>query len=164
MSRVLRMRQLNVYLGPTQSIARFSSDRPASDNSRVSVFYDGKCGLCHKEISHYKKIAPRDTFQWQDITECDKQLAERGVSLADGLRLLHTVDQQGKMHVGVDSFILIWKHLHFFPWGLLANVVSVYPVKKVAEILYKFFAQKRFDKLDHCQMAARKDTSKNTKT
>ena len=24
----------------------------------VTVFYDGKCGLCSKEINHYKKIAP----------------------------------------------------------------------------------------------------------
>ena len=55
---------------------------PDSPVPKISVFYDGKCGLCDKEISHYKKIAPPEIFNWQDITVCDKQLRERGVSLA----------------------------------------------------------------------------------
>ena len=25
----------------------------------TTVFYDGKCGLCSKEINHYMKIAPK---------------------------------------------------------------------------------------------------------
>ena len=29
----------------------------------VTVFYDGKCGLCSKEINHYKKIAPNGKYQ-----------------------------------------------------------------------------------------------------
>ena len=56
---------------------------------KISVFYDGKCGLCDKEISHYKKIAPPEIFNWQDITECDKQLRERGVSLAGTNSSIH---------------------------------------------------------------------------
>ena len=43
-------------------------------NRLITVFYDGKCGLCSKEINHYKKIAPQGIFNWQDITECDKEL------------------------------------------------------------------------------------------
>merc|ERR1711973_223740 len=66
-----------------------SMSTSTSSVPKISVFYDGKCGLCDKEISHYKKIAPPEIFNWQDITECDKQLRERGVSLAEGLKLLH---------------------------------------------------------------------------
>ena len=28
----------------------------------VTVFYDGKCGLCSREINHYKKIAPNGKY------------------------------------------------------------------------------------------------------
>ena len=35
----------------------------------ITVLYDGKCGLCRKEINHYRKIAPDNIFDWQDITE-----------------------------------------------------------------------------------------------
>jgi predicted DCC family thiol-disulfide oxidoreductase YuxK len=34
----------------------------------ISVFYDGKCGMCRKEITHYKRIAPENVFNWIDIT------------------------------------------------------------------------------------------------
>merc|ERR1711973_18637 len=134
-----------------------SMSTSTSSVPKISVFYDGKCGLCDKEISHYKKIAPSEIFNWQDITECDKQLRERGVSLAEGLKLLHSVDREGQLHVGVDSFILIWKQLNYLPWGAMASLVSFYPVRKIADAAYRLFAQKRFDKLEHCQLAAKKE-------
>ena len=28
----------------------------------IKVFYDGKCGLCSKEINHYRKIAGAGIF------------------------------------------------------------------------------------------------------
>ena len=31
------------------------------------VYFDGKCGLCSKEIRYYQKIAPKGVFEWQDI-------------------------------------------------------------------------------------------------
>ena len=31
-------------------------------NFEATVFYDGKCGLCSKEINHYKKIAPNGKY------------------------------------------------------------------------------------------------------
>ena len=34
----------------------------------TTVFYDGKCGLCSKEIDHYRKIAPQGRIEiWQLI-------------------------------------------------------------------------------------------------
>ena len=37
----------------------------------VTVFYDGKCGLCSREINHYKKIAPNGKYQiWDIVSHC----------------------------------------------------------------------------------------------
>ena len=38
----------------------------------VTVFYDGKCGLCSREINHYKKIAPNGKYQ---ICQCKNQVS-----------------------------------------------------------------------------------------
>jgi DNA-binding transcriptional LysR family regulator len=35
--------------------------------NRIKVFYDGKCGLCSKEINYYIRIAPINTFDWYDV-------------------------------------------------------------------------------------------------
>lgn len=49
----------------------------------ITVFYDGKCGLCSKEINYYRKIAPNDIFDWQDITKSADELKKEGISLTE---------------------------------------------------------------------------------
>ena len=41
-------------------------------NNMIKVLYDGKCGLCNKEISYYKKIANNNKFKWLDIANNPK--------------------------------------------------------------------------------------------
>merc|ERR1719189_2026989 len=122
----------------------------------VTVFYDGKCGLCSREINHYKKIAPNGIFDWQDVTEVSpKRLKSEGLTLADGLRLLHAKDKNGDLKIGVDAFILIWSQLN--RWHILAKIISLPGIRHIAGIAYTFFANKRFEKLEHCQLAAKKE-------
>jgi len=118
----------------------------------ITVFYDGKCGLCSKEINHYRKIAPDGIFNWQDITQSATELNKEGISLAEGLKLLHAKDKTGKLHIGVDAFILIWKQLK--RWNLLAFIASLPVINPILKIGYKHFAEWRFNRLSHCQIAA----------
>jgi predicted DCC family thiol-disulfide oxidoreductase YuxK len=121
----------------------------------IKVFYDGKCGLCSKEINHYRKIAPDGVFDWQDITESPDDLEKLGIRLSEGLKLLHAQDNSGKIHIGVDVFILIWKQMK--RWQILATLVSLPVIKKIANFAYKAFANWRFKRLTHCQLAAKNE-------
>lgn len=121
----------------------------------IRVFYDGKCGLCRREIEHYKRIAPDGLFEWVDITVDASSLEGLGVTYADGLKLLHAQDPQGKLHVGVDAFILIWQQIP--RWRLLASIVGARFVRPIANIAYRAFAAWRFNRLTHCQLASGKD-------
>lgn len=121
----------------------------------ITVFYDGKCGLCSKEINHYRKIAPSNIFNWQDITESAYELNQEGITLAEGLRLLHAKYNSGQIHVGVDAFILIWKQLS--RWRVLAFLVGLPIIRHIANAAYRAFANWRFKKLEHCQLAARQE-------
>ena len=78
-----------------------------------------------------------------------------GISLADGLRLLHAMDQNGKIHVGVDAFILIWSQLSNWIW--LGRIVSLPVIRPIINKLYVKFADIRFKKLEHCQIAAKEN-------
>lgn len=123
----------------------------------ITVFYDGKCGLCSKEINYYRKIAPAGMFDWQDITESADDLKQEGISLSQGLKLLHAKDSSGQMHVGVDAFILIWKQLK--RWRVLAVLVGLPIIRLIANAAYRAFASWRFKRLEHCQLAAEQETS-----
>lgn len=120
----------------------------------ITIFYDGACGLCSKEINYYRRIAPDSVFDWQDVTISTAKLDKHGIQLADALMQLHAIDSQGRMHKGVDAFILMWKQIGQWKW--LASLVALPAVKQLAHVLYGHFCRWRFKRLPHCQIAAQK--------
>ncbi|MCI4663841.1 MAG: DUF393 domain-containing protein [Neomegalonema sp.] len=118
----------------------------------IKVYYDGKCGLCSREIAYYKRIAPSGRFDWRDASRDRSVLAERGVSQADALRWMHAEDDAGALHVGVDAFIVIWRGLPW--WRRLAPIIAAPVVRPAASWVYRRFAAWRFSRLTHCQLAA----------
>ena len=121
----------------------------------ITVFYDAKCGLCAREIDYYRRIAPDGVFAWQDVSESAELLKREGVSLVQALQLLHVKDDAGRLHVGVDAFIVIWQSLR--RWRVLALVVALPIVRPLATWVYRAFAAWRFSRLRHCQLAVKQD-------
>lgn len=122
----------------------------------ITVFYDGKCGLCSKEIRHYQKIAPQGIFNWQDVNELSEaELKKNNINLVETLKILHAQDTNGIFYKGVDAFIIIWSNLN--RWKILAKIVSFYPIKILANFIYNIFAEYRFKKLAHCKLALNKE-------
>jgi predicted DCC family thiol-disulfide oxidoreductase YuxK len=113
----------------------------------ITVFYDGKCGLCRREIEHYKRIAPQGVFAWVDITTTPEAFTALGYSLHDGLKALHVRDGAGQMHVGVDGFAMLWQQLP--RWRMLAWLVRLPMIRPLAGRLYSAFAAWRFKKLGY---------------
>jgi len=113
----------------------------------ITVFYDGKCGLCRREINHYIRIAPSGIFAWVDITVTPEPFTALGYKVSDGLAALHVRDAGGKMHVGVDAFIAIWRQLP--RWRALAVVAGLPLIHPLARMLYRIFARWRFKKLGY---------------
>jgi predicted DCC family thiol-disulfide oxidoreductase YuxK len=125
----------------------------------LDVFYDGKCGLCSKEITYYRRIAPDGIFNWLDIAHDPAPLSQYQISQSDALRRLHVRDASGGWHIGADAFLVIWRQLNY--WRLLAMLVSLPVVKQIARLCYNWFADYRFKRLAHCQIAVNNTTPKN---
>ena len=118
----------------------------------LTVYYDGKCGLCRREIEYYKRVAPANRFVWLDIATDPAGLADLDISQADALRRLHARDSFGNIYVGVAAFIAIWQGLNY--WRYLAMVINLPLLQPVAAFAYDRFADYRFSRLTHCQIAA----------
>ena len=114
----------------------------------ITVFYDGQCGLCLKEINHYKKIAPPNIFEWKDITLSANFLLSENISRTESLKRLHAKDAKGKLHTGIDAFILIWCQLKC--WKVMALIIRLPVIYHFAGWLYEKFADWRFKRLKHC--------------
>ena len=140
----------------SQVLFKTVSKNKIEERVMITVFYDGKCGLCSKEINHYRKVAPDCIFEWQDITQSADDLNRCGIPLSQGLKLLHVMDNKGNFYVGVDAFIMIWKQLP--RWRVLAVIVSLPIIWHITNVAYKIFANWRFKRLEHCQIALKNET------
>ena len=101
----------------------------------ITVFYDGKCSLCYSEIEYYKRTAPEAVFEWVDITVDSSIIQKLGITYANGLKILHAQDSNGKLHIGVDAFLLIWRKIP--GWRLLAIIVDIPIIRLIGKRLGK---------------------------
>ncbi|PPR76476.1 MAG: hypothetical protein CFH01_01916 [Alphaproteobacteria bacterium MarineAlpha2_Bin1] len=115
----------------------------------ITVYYDGKCNICSKEINYYKKIDSKNKFNWFDIANNPEKLIGTNIKINDALLYLHVEDQEGILYIGIDAFILIWKNLN--TWKYLAYLISIPPLKKFAGAAYIKFAKYRYSKLSYCR-------------
>ncbi|WP_305988157.1 thiol-disulfide oxidoreductase DCC family protein [Roseibium sp. MMSF_3544] len=115
----------------------------------ITVFYDGKCGLCSREIGYYKKLKPRRSILWNDIAHEPQLLDGTGLTQADALLFLRTRDEHGTLHSGLDAFLVIWRQ--FRGWSLLGRLLSVPGIYSVTSWAYGQFARRRFARHAHCQ-------------
>ena len=85
----------------------------------MKVFFNNSCSICRAEINLYKKENISE-LNWIDITQNKEAEEETNKSDKELLRRLH-VEKDGKIYVGVDAFLLVWKEIPKY------------------KILYKFF-------------------------
>ena len=71
----------------------------------ITIYYDGKCGICKKEIEYYKKISSRNIFKWCDIANNPELLRNTNIKKRDALLYLHAIDSYGDTYIGVDAFL-----------------------------------------------------------
>jgi predicted DCC family thiol-disulfide oxidoreductase YuxK len=118
--------------------------------NKITVFYDGKCSLCAREIAHYQKIATQDKFYFCDITQDSKQFTQLGFETTSGLRQLHVLNSHGHVKIGLDAFITIWRELK--GWKYLAMIANLPGIHFILSRVYKSFATWRFKKngYDQC--------------
>lgn len=113
----------------------------------MTVFYDGQCGLCSKEINYYQKIAPKNQFEWVDITTDPAPFTALGYTVEEGLKALHVQDNYGEIHTAIAAFIQIWRKLPRFKY--LAAFINLPIIFSITSFVYKKFANWRFKKLGY---------------
>ena len=99
--------------------ARMTKNAP-NTTSDVTVFYDGACPLCEREIAFYRKRKNADSIDWVDVSKCATVDVVPGLSKADALARFHVIGADGKLVSGGSAFREVWAVLPAFRiWGWL---------------------------------------------
>jgi len=113
-----------------------------TNTARPTVFYDGDCPLCRREISHYRRVDRANKLHWVDAVNEPESLGEHSLSLEQAMTELHVLDAAGRWQRGVDAFLVIWQHLPVYRW--LAKLVTVLGLHCPLGYVYHHFAAWRY--------------------
>ncbi len=111
------------------------------ETTALTVYYDGACPLCRKEIGWYRRQRGADNICWFDISSCVEDLVTVDLSRVEALQRFHVRKIDGTLVSGALAFAELWLCLPRFK---LFGVITKLPViTQVAEQLYRLFLRLR---------------------
>lgn len=110
-------------------------------NHKLTVYFDGLCHLCSREIEHYKKQRGSAGIEFVDITSPQFQAEKEGLDPVRVHKEMHVRKANGTLVVGVDAFIAIWEVLPRF--GMAAKLGRQPLANRLLRVGYQIFAKVR---------------------
>lgn len=114
---------------------------PTNDPEPMTMYYDGGCPVCAREVAVYRKLDRNRAIRWHDVSVGEGDLGLDHVSQADALTILHARLPDGRLVTGVDAFIAVWDRLPGFK--SFARLARWRPVTWMLEKGYGWYAPRR---------------------
>lgn len=115
--------------------------RGAADAAALTVYYDGACPLCTREIGLYRRQRGAESVRWVDASACDPEALGTGLERSSALARLHARRADGTLVDGVRAFAAMWRALP--AWSVLGRVAEVAPVRHGLDVAYVVFLRVR---------------------
>ncbi|RMF45865.1 MAG: DUF393 domain-containing protein, partial [Deltaproteobacteria bacterium] len=109
----------------------------------LQLFFDGACPVCAREVGSYLRLDGGRHLAGVDISSADFDPARWGRSRAEFETRMHALDAAGRWYLGVDAFVATWQLLPGWHWRWAARLVQLEPVRRLAQVGYRFFARHR---------------------
>lgn len=90
--------------------------------TKTTIYFDGACHLCAREIEMYRKVDADKQLEFVDISLSQFDATKEGLDPVDVHKNFHVKDTSGQFHKGVKAFQIIWDQLGIFrPLSWLYN-------------------------------------------
>ncbi len=108
---------------------------------RPTVFYDGGCPVCSREVQFYQGRDGAASFAWVDVARADDAALGRGLSREAALARMHVRRADGTLVSGAAAFAEIWRGMPGLRW--LGRLLAIPPFGALAELCYRLFLRAR---------------------
>ncbi|MBK1734153.1 hypothetical protein CKO15_02415 [Halorhodospira abdelmalekii] len=111
---------------------------------RPTVFFDGQCPVCRREIALYQRLDRAAAIEWRDLHEPDA-LEGTALTWEEAMQRFHCKDRDGTLYGGVAAFTVVWSYLPYWRW--LAWFVRGFGLTRPLEPLYRWYARRRYQRV-----------------
>jgi predicted DCC family thiol-disulfide oxidoreductase YuxK len=111
-----------------------------SATPRATVYYDGACPLCSREIGTYRRLRGADQLCWVDVSRQGTPLGP-DLTREAALARFHVRMGDGSLVSGGAAFVRLWASFPGLRW--LAAIAARPPVSWVLEPAYRLFLRLR---------------------
>lgn len=113
----------------------------ASEDRLLTVFYDGGCPLCEREIAFYRRRRGADRLMWIDLSRSTQEEVAPGLSRQAALARFHVRHGDGRLVSGGAAFAALWAALPGF--RPLGRALQQPPFAWVIDRAYPLFLRVR---------------------
>jgi predicted DCC family thiol-disulfide oxidoreductase YuxK len=110
---------------------------PVTPSPTCTVYFDGACPVCRREIAHYRRLRGSNAIAWVDASSCDDAALGPGLDRSLVLSRFHVREEDGTLTSGAAAFVAIWRRLPAFAW--ISALASCRPVLALLDAGYAIF-------------------------
>ena len=105
---------------------------PTTTAPSATVYYDGACPICSREIAQYRKATGADRLAFVDVNASAGDALGPGLTRDAALARMHVRRADGTLVSGAAAFAALWRELPGLAWaGRIAASALVLPVLEV---------------------------------
>ena len=108
-----------------------------ANRSLPTLYFDGACPVCSREIAMYRRQSGADSVQWVDVTQCEAGELGNGLTREAAMARLHLRRPDGSLVSGAEAFTALWRALPRWSW--LGRLLGAGPGLWLLESGYRVF-------------------------
>ena len=108
-----------------------------SRQNSFTVFFDGSCPLCVREIAFYRRREPLVPIEWLDVSKKDPLDLGLPLGQCDAMRRFHVLCEDGQLKSGAAAFTALWSRYKGF--RLIGRILSWPLLCHITEGAYRLF-------------------------
>ena len=115
----------------------------------LTVFFDGSCPICSKEINFYKMRAGADELSWVDVSDEEISIPIQTRSREELMARFHVLSSSGELVSGGAAFAELWASLPAFK--IFGKIFKLPILRYLIDVGYDIFLTLRpkFQNLFH---------------
>jgi predicted DCC family thiol-disulfide oxidoreductase YuxK len=87
-----------------------------SDHRKPTLYFDGDCPVCSREVAMYRRQPGADGVCWIDVARCEGADLGPGLTREAAMARLHLRRPDGRLVSGAEAFAALWQALPSWSW------------------------------------------------